>query len=58
MQVRKPLTLSASALTWLRRLLCVGQSTAPSISSLSSPRKLKPIDDVLAQVGRDPIPPA
>lgn len=49
--------LSASTTTLLRRLLGGDNRSAPSITSLSIPRKLTPIDDVVARVGRDPLPP-
>ena len=49
--------LSVSAATLLRKVLDTQKSRAPSATSLASGRKLTPIDDVVARVGREPFAP-
>ena len=49
--------LSVSAATLLRKVLVAQKSSAPSVTSLSRVRKLTPIEDVVARVGREPFAP-
>ena len=51
----KTLSFSASAL--LRKILDTPKSPARSVTSLASVRKLTPIDEVVARVGREPFAP-
>jgi len=44
----------ARALDWLRAVLVTEKSPAPSATSLGAARKLIPINDVVARVGREP----
>jgi hypothetical protein len=47
--------LSAKPLAWLRQLLRAPRAKVPSFDSRPTPRKLTPIDEILARVGRDPV---
>lgn len=48
--------LPAKARVWLGKL--TGNTPAPVVTSLTAPpRKLTPIQDVVARVGRDSLPP-
>jgi hypothetical protein len=49
--------LSVSAAALLRKVLDAQNSGAPSVTSLARGRKLTPIDDVVARVGREPFAP-
>lgn len=49
--------LSADAAVLLRRILNAQKSPVPSATSLASGRKLTPIDDVVARIGREPFAP-
>ena len=49
--------LSLSAATLLRKILDAKRSHASSGTSLASVRKLTPIEDVVARVGREPFAP-
>ena len=49
--------LSADAAVWLRRILIAQKSPARLVRSLARVRKLTPIDDVVARVGREPFAP-
>jgi hypothetical protein len=55
MRVRQPFqTLTARIAAWLRQR---GDAPASSGTSLITPRKLPPIEDVVARVGREPFLP-
>jgi hypothetical protein len=49
--------LCARALAALREALRAHRLSAPLVTSLTHPRKLAPIDDLVARIGRDPLPP-
>ena len=53
-QLKRLITTVANG---LRAILGVEKSEAPSVTSLSTARKLTPIDDVVARVGREPFAP-